>query len=108
MSHEPVKERQINIMKAGGATRGPIVMDWDMLKEVEAFLKDHPDSFKAWVARGILYFNEDFEKAIESLSHALAIDPFNGDQYYNRGAQVSLSGPLSPGSCGSDHGDQIG
>ena len=32
MSHEPVKERQINIMKAGGATRGPIVMDWDMLK----------------------------------------------------------------------------
>lgn len=23
MSHEPVKERQINIMKAGGATRGP-------------------------------------------------------------------------------------
>lgn len=85
MSHEPVKERQINIMKEGGATRGPIVMDWDMLKEVEAFLKDHPDSFKAWVARGILYFNEDFEKAIESLSHALAIDPFNGDQYYNRG-----------------------
>ena len=85
MSHEPVKERQIKIMQEGGATSGPIVMDWDMLKEVDAFLKDHPDSFKAWVARGILYFNEDFEKAIESLSHALAIDPFNGDQYYNRG-----------------------
>lgn len=60
MSHEKVKERQIQIMKAGGATRGPIVMDEDMLKEVDAFLAEHPKSFKAWVARGILYFNDNF------------------------------------------------
>ena len=85
MSHEKVQERQIQIMKEGGATRGPIVMDKDMLKEVDEFLKDHPKSFKAWVARGILYFNDDFEKAIESFSQALAINPFSGDQYYNRG-----------------------
>ena len=45
MSHEKVQERQIQIMKEGGATRGPIVMDKDMLKEVDEFLKDHCESF---------------------------------------------------------------
>ena len=85
MSHEKIQERQIKIMQAGGATRGPIVMDEDMLKEVEAKLKKDPKDFIAWVSRGILYFNDDFEKSIESFSQALALQPFNGDQYYNRG-----------------------
>ena len=85
MSHEKIQERQIKIMQTGGATRGPIVMDEDMLKEVEAKLAKDPKDFVAWVSRGILYFNDDFEKAIESFSNALALRPFNGDQYYNRG-----------------------
>lgn len=85
MSHEKIQERQIKIMQTGGATRGPIVMDEDMLKEVEAKLAKDPKDFVAWVSRGILYFNDDFEKAIESFSNALALQPFNGDQYYNRG-----------------------
>jgi len=85
MGHEKIQERQINIMKAGGATRGPIVMDEEYLKQAEAALEKDPKDFIAWVSRGILYFNEDFEKAIESFSQALALRPFNGDQYYNRG-----------------------
>lgn len=80
-----VKERQIEIMEKGLAAKGPIDMDWDMLKEVEEKISKDPDNFYNWAARGILYFNEDFEKAIESISHALALQPFNSDQYYNRG-----------------------
>ena len=85
MSHEKIQERQINIMKSGGATRGPIVMDEEYLKKVEADLEKNPKDFIAWVSRGILYFNDDFDKSIDSLSHALALQPFNADQYYNRG-----------------------
>ena len=85
MSHEKIQERQLKLMREGGATRGPIVMDEEILKEMEARLAKDPKDFIAWVSRGILYFNEDFEKSIESLSHALALQPFNGDQYYNRG-----------------------
>ncbi|NYB75284.1 tetratricopeptide repeat protein [Sedimentibacter hydroxybenzoicus DSM 7310] len=79
-----IGERQINIMKKGLAAKGPIEMDWDMLKEVEEKLAENPSDFYGWAARGILYFNEDFEKAIESISQALALQPFNADQYYNR------------------------
>lgn len=85
MAKEKVGARQLEIMEKGLATRGPIVMDWDLLKEVEAKLEKHPDDFTLWVARGVLYFNEDFEKSIESLSNALSLEPFNADQYYNRG-----------------------
>jgi tetratricopeptide (TPR) repeat protein len=80
-----IGERQLNIMEKGLAAKGPIVMDREKLKEVEEQLAKDPENFCLWVARGILYFNEDFEKAIESISHALSIDPFNSDQYYNRG-----------------------
>ncbi|NYB75283.1 tetratricopeptide repeat protein [Sedimentibacter hydroxybenzoicus DSM 7310] len=80
-----VKESQIKIMKEGLATKGPIEMDKDMLKEVEEQLKDNPYDFLAHCARGVLYFNYDFEKAIESFSDALAINPFDSNQYYNRG-----------------------
>lgn len=80
-----VQERQLNIMRNGLGTRGPIEMDWNMLKEVEDKLSKDPGNFILWVSRGILYFNEDFEEAIASFSKALAINPFNGDQYYNRG-----------------------
>lgn len=85
MSNEKIQERQIKIMEAGGATRGPIVMDEEYLKKAEAAIEKDPKDFVAWVSRGILYFNDDFEKAIESFSQAIAIRPFNGDQYYNRG-----------------------
>jgi len=80
-----IGERQLHIMEHGLASRGPIVMDWDELKKVEERLKEDPENFCLWVARGILYFNEDFEKSIESLSMALSYNPFNADQYYNRG-----------------------
>ena len=80
-----VQERQLNIMRNGLGTRGPIEMDRDMLADVEKKLEKDPNNFILWVSRGILYFNEDFEEAIASFSKALAIDPFNGDQYYNRG-----------------------
>ena len=35
MSHEKIQERQIRIMQAGGATRGPIVMDEEYLKIIK-------------------------------------------------------------------------
>lgn len=85
MGHEKIQERQINIMKAGGGARGPIVMDEEYLRQAEEALAKDPKDFIAWVSRGILYFNEDFDKAIESFSRALALRPFNADQYYNRG-----------------------
>lgn len=80
-----VKERQIKIMKKGLAAKGPIVMDKTMLKQVELHLENNPESFLAYCARGILYFNYDFEKSVESFSYALSINPFSSDQYYNRG-----------------------
>lgn len=85
MGSEKIQERQIRIMNEGGATRGPIVMDEALLKDAESRLAKNPKDFIALVSRGILYFNDDFEKAIESFSSALAVRPFNGDQYYNRG-----------------------
>ena len=80
-----VKERQIHIMEHGLGARGPIEMDWDMLKTYEAKIEADKNDYKLWNARGILYFNEDFEKAIESFSIALSLNPFGADQYYNRG-----------------------
>ena len=80
-----IGERQLHIMEHGLATRGPIVMDWDELEKVEKKLESDPENFCLWVARGILYFNEDFEQSIESLSMALSLNPFSADQYYNRG-----------------------
>lgn len=85
MSEEKIGQRQLDIMARGGATRGPIVMDKRILKEVEEKLTKNPKDFIAWVSRGILYFNDDFEQAIISFSNALSLQPFNGDQYYNRG-----------------------
>lgn len=80
-----IGERQRQIMETAGPTKGPIVMDWDVLKEVEEKLRQQPDNAILWAARGVLYFHEDFEVAIESFSQALSIDPFNSNIYYNRG-----------------------
>ena len=52
MSHEKIQERQIRIMQAGGATRGPIVMDEEYLKKVEEDLKKNPKDFHS--NRGLL------------------------------------------------------
>jgi tetratricopeptide (TPR) repeat protein len=72
-------------METGGPAKGPIVMDWDVLKEIEHKLVARPDDAILWSARGVLYFHENFEIAIESFSHSLSIDPFNSNAYYNRG-----------------------
>lgn len=80
-----IGDRQKEIMATGGPTKGPIVMDWNLLKDIEQQLETDPDNPILWAARGVLYYHEDFEIAIESFSKVLSIRPFDSNAYYNRG-----------------------
>lgn len=49
------------------------------------FLDEYPYSSVAWTNLGLVYFNlELFEKAIDSLDFAIAIDPDYGEAYYHK------------------------
>jgi tetratricopeptide (TPR) repeat protein len=81
-----ILENQRLIMEKGLAVHhGILVMNWDELTALEEKLRQKPDDFFLWAARGVLYFNEDFEKSVESFSRAIALNPLNANQYYNRG-----------------------
>jgi tetratricopeptide (TPR) repeat protein len=49
------------------------------------FLDENPYSAVAWVNLGLVYFNlELFEKAVDALDFAIAIDPEYGEAYYHK------------------------
>lgn len=76
-------------MENGLGAMGDSEMDWEALKKVEEEIRKEPDNFRHWAARGILYFNEDCETAIQSFSRAIALCPFDGNAYYSRGRKYS-------------------
>ena len=53
--------------------------------EMEAYLKQNPTDHKKWFELGQLYFDDEFEKARDCFSMAIAQEPFNVEYRFNRG-----------------------
>ena len=53
--------------------------------ELEAYLKQNPTEHKKWFELGQLYFDDEFEKARDCFSMAIAQEPFNVEYRFNRG-----------------------
>lgn len=53
--------------------------------ELEAYLKQNPIDHKKWFELGQLYFDDEFEKARDCFSMAIAQEPFNVEYRFNRG-----------------------
>ena len=56
--------------------------------KLEAYLKENPADHEKWFELGKLYFEDNFQRARECFSMALAEEPFNVEYRFNRGRKA--------------------
>ena len=60
-------------------------MDNEKIKVLEQAVAANPKDHKSWFELGMEYFEDDFQKARECFSMAIAQEPFNADYVFHRG-----------------------
>jgi tetratricopeptide (TPR) repeat protein len=78
-----IADWQKEIMYRGEITRGRLVADSEECAKIDEQLKENPDDYYLWAARGIVCATP--QEAVESYSMALAIRPLAPNMLYNRG-----------------------
>lgn len=78
-----IEQWQREIMYKGEITRGRLVADPDECARIDEQLRESPNDYYLWAARGIVCASP--QEAVESYSMALALRPLAHNMLYNRG-----------------------
>lgn len=78
-----ITDFQREIMYRGLATRGRLIPDAAELTKIDEQLKEDPQNYYLWAARGVVCSSA--EEAIDSYSMAIQIRPLAPNMYFNRG-----------------------
>ncbi|MBM9468560.1 tetratricopeptide repeat protein [Nakamurella leprariae] len=85
MDREKTWEQIKRIGYGSGPAKGYVWMDQEEEARIDARLAEHPADRSLLTAKGILNLNWDPDVAAECFSRALAVQPFDAHQHYNRG-----------------------
>lgn len=97
MIREESWKQILEIAYGSGPAKGYIWMEKDEEAKVDAGLAENPYDYSLLTAKAILNFNHDANVSIDYFSRALAIQPFDSHQLYNRGRKYLNTGRHSEG-----------